>query len=75
MREYIARLKSLKWQAMQLRGEQLLAPVGGGQGPEQLLQWGFSEPLHELPETGMSELGQLCRAAGAEELLHAVLKI
>ena len=37
--------------------------------------WAFGAPLHELPESGMSALAQLCRDAGAEALVHAVLKL
>jgi hypothetical protein len=75
VREYLARLRSLKWQAMQVRAEELLNPAepeaaaagaSGGFGPG---------PLIELPETCMSELGQLCRTAGSEDLFKAVLKL
>jgi hypothetical protein len=59
-------------QAMQVRGEQAVPrgddAVGGA-------PWGFEGPLVELPETGMAELGRLCRAAGADDLFAALLKL
>lgn len=113
VREYLARIRALKWQAMQLRGEQLLPPArgaagagagtqvtgvaggggGGGEGEGREadcggggsgecgeggggLPWGFEGPaLIELPESGMSDLAARCRAAGAEELFLALLKL
>ncbi len=72
MREYLARVRALKWQALQVRGEQLLPQHDGGGG----LPWGFPDaPFCELPEGGMSELSALARGAGAEALLHALLKL
>jgi hypothetical protein len=57
---------------MQVRGEQAVPrgddAVGGA-------PWGFEGPLVELPETGMAELGRLCRAAGADDLFAALLKL
>lgn len=35
----------------------------------------FPIEFHELPETGMSELGAACRAAGLERLFLTALKI
>lgn len=89
VREYLSRIRSLKWQAMQLRAQQLLPLFDQqhrqqgqrqpqqqqGQQQQQGGQQRFEGPLCELPETGMSELGLMCRTAGAEELFMAVLKL
>jgi len=78
VREYLSRIRSLKWQAMQLRSEQLVVvDAAGTEQQQQRLAWGFDEGLvfQELPETGMSELGQLCRDAGLEELFLSLLKL
>jgi hypothetical protein len=67
---------------MQVRAEQAVPHAhsgnGGGGGAADTggaLPWGFQGPLMELPETGMAELGRLCRAAGAEELFAALMKL
>ena len=112
MREYLSRIRSLQWQAMQVREEQLTplaAPPGSLQEVAQQQQQqqqegrklgeggnssgragpgvtgvtnvtgvtgrGFEGGFQELPETGMSELGQMCRDAGFEGLFLSALKI
>lgn len=80
VRDFLARLRSLKWQAMQVRAEELLSAAAPAAAAAEGSGGGGASfgpgPLTELsPETGMSELGQLCRAAGAEDLFNAVLKL
>jgi hypothetical protein len=87
VREYLARVRSLSWQAMQVRGEQLV-PLQAADQQEPLQhdstapggpRWGrafaVDRGFQELPETGMSQLGQICKDAGLEDLFLAALKI
>lgn len=93
-REYVARIRALQWQAMQVRGEEIVkcadcaawrtdsgdsgdrkqSVEGKGTGTTKVSR-GFQGRFEELPESGMSELGQLCKAAGMEELFLATLKL
>lgn len=102
-REYVARVRALQWQAMQVRAEQLvrccacscaasdnssskvhstLAGTGsgrehscGGKKADGEAVRLFAGKFTELPESGMSQLGQECKAAGLEELFLAALKL
>lgn len=88
MRDYLARLRALKWQAMQVRAESvvpLLGNGGGGSGGDGNngrvpLPWAFgadAAPLRELPEAGgLAEMGRRCGGAPElEELFRALLKL
>jgi hypothetical protein len=101
VQEYLSRIRSLQWQAMQVREEQhiqLTKPLEPYQGASHhhqqqrnrkdgegdhsshgpvpgVCKRGFEGGFVELPETGMSELGQMCRAAGIEDLFLSALKI
>ncbi|KAG2482140.1 hypothetical protein HYH03_018899 [Edaphochlamys debaryana] len=75
--EFLARMRSLTWQAMQVRGQDLLPlpaplPPDADLGPHRRLR---ALPFAELDEGGMGELGALCRAAGLEELFLTALKL
>ncbi len=88
VREYVARIRGLKWQAMQTRGEEELKCSRCAEQQQQQQQAeqlpdddpaagpGFSDGFVELPESnGMSELSKLCAAAGLEQLFLAALKL
>lgn len=106
VRSFIAEVRALSWQAMQVRAEEVLPPpgvgaagasagapsradgqqeaaaqpAGGRLGGQQQAQgqgrhWCFADPFFELPETGMSEMSQLCREGGIEHLFLAALKL
>jgi hypothetical protein len=86
VREYVARVRALQWQAMQVRAEQLLpcsscrgSSSSSGQvstaASDGVVGRALSNRFAELPETGMSQLGIECKAAGLEELFLAALKV
>lgn len=104
VREYVARVRALQWQAMQVRAEQLVPCCAcscaatdnssnsskvratdtgtefgnegrGGRAADSGAVRSFAGKFTELPETGMSQLGQECKAAGLEELFLAALKL
>jgi hypothetical protein len=68
--ELVARIRALRWQAMQVRGRERLPPRGGAQ-PD----WRFAQPFAELAESGMSELAARCAEAGLQQLFLAALKL
>lgn len=87
VREYLARVRALQWQAMQVRAERLVectackastsssAQEGGAKAQQQPCRAFLPQQFAELPESGMSELGQACKAAGLEDLFLAALKL
>jgi hypothetical protein len=87
VREYVARVRALQWQAMQVRAEQLLpcsscrdsSSCCSGQvstaASVGVVGRALNNRFTELPETGMSQLGNECKAAGLEELFLAALKL
>lgn len=80
VREYIGRVRALQWQAMQVRGEQtVLCPAcsksAAGSNSTTPPDRAFGGEFSELPENGMSILGQACKAAGLEGLFRAALKL
>jgi len=94
VREYLARVRALQWQAMQIRAERLVtcaacsqAAANAGQHDpqkqqkqQQVVDASAQRALGqlqfmELPENGMSQLGQACKAAGMEDLFFAALKL
>jgi hypothetical protein len=107
VREYVARIRALQWQAMQVRTEEIVpclsckqclqataadtlqhAATGGtcdgdltGAGADATASntgvpdRGFKLRFAELPETGLSELGQYCKEAGVEHLFLSALKL
>lgn len=76
--EYLERLRSLKWQAMQVRGEDR-QPVTCMPGEHPAVgikeRWRFREIFRELSEHGLSELAAHCRTAGLDSLFRAGMKI
>ncbi|KAL6750204.1 hypothetical protein V8C86DRAFT_878697 [Haematococcus lacustris] len=64
--EFTAGIRAMRWQAMQVRGRESRTLR-----PNALLP----VPFVELPETGMSELAAIARAAGCDELFMTALKI
>lgn len=95
MREYVARIRALQWQAMQVRYEEAVTcssckqaaatangSLGGADATSRtsvvglgVPQRGFLQRFAELPETGLSELGQYCKDAGLEHLFLCTLKL
>lgn len=81
VQEYIQRLRTLKWQAMAVRGEETErfetpeSPAAPGAAADAGRRFGADPAFHELPETGMSELAAACRTAGIEQLFLTALKI
>uniref|UniRef100_A0A7S1HIF5 RWD domain-containing protein n=1 Tax=Hemiselmis andersenii TaxID=464988 RepID=A0A7S1HIF5_HEMAN len=68
---YVRALKRLKWQHMEVRGEEIEeVPEGSSVDLLRRLHWGFEE----LPESGMSVLAERCREAGLEALFKTSLK-
>lgn len=106
VREYVARIRALQWQAMQVRHEEAVLCLSckqaaaadaadaadaaenataqsgaavdsrraGACGRTASLS-GFVQRFAELPETGLSELGQLCKDVGLEHLFLSALKL
>jgi hypothetical protein len=77
VREYVARVRALQWQAIQVRAERLThcaACSGDGDGTAAASR-AFPGRFTELPETGLSQLSQECKAAGLEDLFCAALKL
>lgn len=76
VRDFVARVRGLQWQAMQQRGEEAVPCNACATGRmEPLPARGFVGEFEELPETGLSELGAACRRAGCEHLFLAALKL
>mmetsp|Transcript_1878 Transcript_1878/g.4178 ORF Transcript_1878/g.4178 Transcript_1878/m.4178 type:complete len:332 (-) Transcript_1878:343-1338(-) len=83
--EYVGRIRSLSWQAMQVRGEEVEEGSLGaadaetrepGAGRQGFRGRRFVGSFQELPEEGgMSALGQICREVGLEDLFLTGLKI
>jgi hypothetical protein len=77
VRLYTANIRSLAWQAMQVRGQEeervALSSEGGlPPGTRRL-----PESFHELADGpgGMSALAAMCQAAGLEKLFLSALKL
>lgn len=89
VREYLARVRALQWQAMQVRGAQRVACApctdansvvagsseGGSGSSAEVAPRSLQGKFLELPESGMSQLSSECRSAGLEELFLAALKL
>jgi hypothetical protein len=93
VREYVARIRALQWQAMQVRHEEAVRCLSckqfvGADANDGLTDAGvvsvcasgvpvrgFEQRFAELPETGLSELGQYCKDAGLEHLFLSALKL
>jgi hypothetical protein len=97
--EYVARIRALQWQAMQIRHEEEVrcldcktsaaaangnltgASSAGDAVSRGCLRGasmpcrGFTQRFSELPETGLSELGQHCKDAGLEHIFQSALKL
>ncbi|KAL3680183.1 hypothetical protein R1sor_023139 [Riccia sorocarpa] len=70
--EYVKRIQRLRWQAMQIRGEEI-ENMAEGQELGSLRR--FPVGIKELPESGMSELAASCRHVNLEQLFLTALKI
>jgi hypothetical protein len=70
--EYVRRLQHLRWQYLSVRGEQQEEGTAGGSLDELRA---MPKKMVMLGEDKMSELAQLCRDAGLEELFLTALKI
>ncbi|KAG2427051.1 hypothetical protein HXX76_012567 [Chlamydomonas incerta] len=99
VREFLARMRSLSWQALQVRGEDhrplppaaAASTASGGRaasgvtrppGPADAGALQVSEasrrlrgPLIELEESGMGQLGEMCREAGLHHVFLTALKL
>lgn len=76
VREYVARVRALQWQAIQVRAERLTHCTGcNSGGGTAASSRAFSGRFTELLETGLSQLSQECKAAGLEDLFCAALKL
>lgn len=76
VREYVARVRALQWQAVQVRAERLThCTVCSGGGGTAAASRALPGRFIELPETGLSQLSQECKAAGLEDLFCAALKL
>ncbi|KAL2609848.1 hypothetical protein R1flu_028421 [Riccia fluitans] len=70
--EYVKRIQRLRWQAMQIRGQEV-ENLEEGQELDALRR--FPVGIRELPESGMSELAANCRLVNLEPLFLTALKI
>lgn len=79
VREHIARVRSLQWQAMQVRAEELVPCAACARQPSTAAAAAAGRrlaPIVELDEVGgLSVMGQACKVAGLEHLLRAALKL
>ncbi|BBN20093.1 hypothetical protein MPTK1_8g16380 [Marchantia polymorpha subsp. ruderalis] len=70
--EYVRRIKRLRWQHLQIRGQEVEA-LTEGQDLDSCRR--FPLGVKELPESGMSELAERCREANLEQLYLTAFKI
>ncbi|PNW76970.1 hypothetical protein CHLRE_11g483150v5 [Chlamydomonas reinhardtii] len=98
VREFLARMRSLTWQAMQVRGEDLLPlspaeaasltcgrAASGAAGTPKMAGLGALKPqeptrrlcgsFKELDESGMGQLGEMCREGGLQHIFLTALKL
>ncbi|CAM6091113.1 unnamed protein product [Calypogeia fissa] len=71
--DFLKRIKRLRWQHLQVRGEDEEQGTSEDQSVETLRR--FPMGIEELPESGMSELAEKCRDANLEQLFLTALKI
>ncbi|CAM6084833.1 unnamed protein product [Calypogeia fissa] len=71
--DFLKRIKRLRWQHLQVRGEDEEQGRSGAQSVDSLRR--FPMGIEELPESGMSELAEKCREANLEQLFLTALKI
>ncbi|CAM6128120.1 unnamed protein product [Calypogeia fissa] len=76
--EYVKRIQRLRWQALQIRGEEeeevVEEDLMGTQTSVDSIRR-FPVGITELPESGMSELAAKCREVQLEDLFLTALKI
>ncbi|KAG6550421.1 hypothetical protein Mapa_008384 [Marchantia paleacea] len=70
--EYVRRIKRLRWQHLQIRGQEVEA-LTEGKDLDSCRR--FPLGVNELPESGMSELAEKCREANLEQLYLTAFKI
>ncbi|CAM6108777.1 unnamed protein product [Calypogeia fissa] len=75
--EYVKRIQRLRWQALQIRGEEEEEVEEGLMGSQTSVDSirRFPVGIRELPESGMSELAAKCREVQLEDLFLTALKI
>ncbi|BBN20094.1 hypothetical protein MPTK1_8g16390 [Marchantia polymorpha subsp. ruderalis] len=70
--EYVKRIQRLRWQALQVRGQEA-EELSRGQDLDSFRR--FQLGIKELPESAMSELAANCRQVNLEQLFLSALKI
>lgn len=74
--EYVRRIQRLRWQGLQIRGEEEEEVIStDSQMPNLDSIRRFPVGIRELPESGMSELAAKCRDVQLEDLFLTALKI